>query len=122
MAFFTIRSASDAAGSVERPKYVKFVVDKSLMDTKEEEEKKNVTKKELQSSPYDKRFGADSRGNDRADRKYAASNYGVIERAKKNAEMTTLVLAIYAERLLLVAVFNAVVMGVSFVRTAVGAM
>ena len=53
------------------------------MDTKEEEEKKNVTKKELQSSPYDKRFGADSRGNDRADRKLAASNYGVLERAEK---------------------------------------
>ena len=28
-------------------------------------------------------IGADSRRNDRADRKYAASNYGVIERAKK---------------------------------------
>ena len=88
------------------------------METEEEEERQNVTK-ELQSSPYDERFGTDSRGNDRADRKLAASKYGVLERAKKNANMTTLVLAIYAERLLLVAVFTAVVV-VRLRRTAVG--
>ena len=41
---------------------------------------------------------------------------------EKNAEMTTLVLAIYAERLLLVAVFTVVVVEVSLVRPAVGAM
>ena len=52
------------------------------METEEEEERQNVTK-ELQSSPYDERFGTDSRGNDRADRKLAASNYGVLERAEK---------------------------------------
>ena len=45
---------SGAARSMERPKYVKTVADKSLMKTEEEEERKNVTKKELQSSPYDK--------------------------------------------------------------------
>ena len=39
---------------MERPKYGKTVANKSLMETEEEEERKNVTKKELQSSPYDK--------------------------------------------------------------------
>ena len=55
------------------------------METEEEEERQNKTK-ELQSSPYDERFGTDSRGNDRADRKLAASKYGVLERAKKNRQ------------------------------------
>ena len=39
---------------MDRPKYGKTVANKSLMETEEEEERKNVTKKELQSSPYDK--------------------------------------------------------------------
>ena len=39
---------------MERPKYGKTVANKSLMETEEEEERKNVTKKKLQSSPYDK--------------------------------------------------------------------
>ena len=55
------------------------------------------------------------------DRKLAASNYGVLERAE-NAEMTALVLAIYDDRLLFVVVFIAVVVEVSLKRTAVGAM
>ena len=38
------------------------------------------------------------------DRKLAATNHSVLERAKK-AEMTALVLAIYADRLLFVVVF-----------------
>ena len=87
------------------------------METEEEEERKNVTKKELQSSPYDKRFGVDSQENDRADRKLAASNYGFLERAEKNDELTTLVLAIYADRLLVVVVFIAVVVEASLKRT-----
>ena len=39
------------------------------------------------------------------DQKLAATNYGVLERAKKNAETTALVLTIYADRLLFVVVF-----------------
>jgi len=39
------------------------------------------------------------------DQKLAATNYGVLERAKKKAETTALVLAIYADRLLFVVVF-----------------
>ena len=38
------------------------------------------------------------------DRKLAATNYSVLERAKKNAEMTALVLVIYADRLFFVVV------------------
>ena len=79
-------------------------------------------RKKLQSSPYDKGFGgADSRGNDRSDRKLAASNYGVLKRAEQNAELTTLVLAIYADRLLVVVVFITVVVKMILKRTAVGA-
>ena len=44
-------------------------------------------------------FGADCWGDDYANRKIAASDCGVLERAeKKDAELTTLVLAIYINR------------------------
>ena len=42
--------------------------------------------------------------------------------ARKNAEMTALLLAMYDDRLLFVVVFIAVVVEVSLKRTAVGAM
>ena len=55
------------------------------METEEEEERLRMRqKKEWQSSPYDKRFGADGRGNDRADRKLAASDCGVLKFVEKS--------------------------------------
>ena len=59
------------------------------------------------------RFGADGRGNDDANHKLAAPDRGLLERAEKNAKLTTLVLAIYTDRLLLVVVLIAVVVVVS---------
>ena len=68
-------------------------------------------------------FGADCLGDDYANRKIAASDCGVLERAeKKDAELTTLVLAIYINRVLLVVVVILIVVEVSFSRIAVGTM
>ena len=78
------------------------------METKEEEERKNETKQELKSSPYDKR---------------SVLIVGeMIERigssllpttvswnALKHAEITALLLAIYADKLLVVVLFIAAV-------------
>ena len=53
-------------------------------ETEEEEERERMRqKKEWRSSPYDKIFGADGRGNGRADRKLAASDCGALEHAGK---------------------------------------
>ena len=93
------------------------------METEEEEERLRMRqKKEWQSSPYDKRFGADGRGNDRADRKLAASDCGVLKFVEKVTELTMLVLAIYVERVLIILVVISIAEVVSLSLTAVSAM
>ena len=52
----------------------------------------------------------------------AAPDRGLLERAEKNTKLTTLVLAIYTDRLLLVVVLIAVVVVVSLWRTAMATM
>ena len=74
------------------------------METEEEKERKNETKKELQLSPYDKRSALivgemiEWIGS-------SLLPTTVSWNAQKKAEMTALVLAIYADRLLFVVVF-----------------
>ena len=68
-------------------------------------------------------FGADCWGDDYANRKIAASDCGVLERAeKKDAELTTLVLAIYINRVLLVVVVILIVVVASLSKNAAGIM
>ena len=67
-------------------------------------------------------FGTDKLANDRANRTRVVSTEVYWNASKKNDELTTLVLTIYADRLLLVVVVILIVVVVSLSRTTVGAM
>ena len=107
-----MRSASHSTDFLERTKYAATVIVKSLMEPEGEEERR-MRRKKLGNHRLTIRFGADGRGNDYANNKLAAPDHGFLERAKRNAKLTTLVLAIYADGLLVVVVFIAVVVVVS---------
>ena len=53
------------------------------MKTEEEEERERMRQRKCQSSPYEKRFGADSLGNDRTYRKLVTFDRGVLGHAEK---------------------------------------
>ena len=108
-----MRSASCSAGLLERTKYAATVAVKSRMKPEGEEERRMRRKERIGNHRLTIRFGADGRGNDDANHKLAAPDRGLLERAERNAKLTTLVLAIYTDRLLLVVVLIAVVVVVS---------
>ena len=80
-----------------------------------------MTKEKNNNHCFTIRLGADARRNDRPNQKFI-SDRCVLIFSKKNTELIALVLAISADRLLVVVVFIAVVVEVDLKRTAVGAM
>ena len=103
-----MRSASHSNDLLERTKYAATVIVKSLMEPEGEEERR-MRRKKIDNHRLTIRLGADGRENDHANNKLASPDHGFLERAKRNAKLTTLVLAIYADRLLVVVVFIAAV-------------
>jgi len=56
------------------------------METKGEEERERIRRNKNGNHRFTIRFGAYGRGNDSANRKYAASDYGVLENAEKKLQ------------------------------------
>ena len=80
-----MRSASHSAEAVGRNKYATTVAVKSPMEKEREEKREKERKNEMEKNGNHRltiRFSADSWGNDRVNRKCAASNRGVLRSAE----------------------------------------
>ena len=84
-------------------------------------ESKNVTKEKNNNHCFTVRLGADAPRNDRPNQKFIP-DHCVLILSQKNTDLTALVLTIYADRLLVVVVFIAVVVEVSLKRSDLGTM
>ena len=102
-------------------KYADTVAIKALMETEGEKERKRIRRK-YGNHRFTIRFHADGWGNDRTNRKCTTSERDVLENAKKDTELTTLVLVIYADRLLLVVVFIMIIVVMILSKNAAGTM
>ena len=118
---FTMRPATRSAELVGMPKYASTVAVKSLIVTEGEEEREIMWRKKGITIVV-LRYGLVLMPGGTIVRIVSSHPTAVSWYYLKNAEITALVLAIYADRVLVVVVFIAVVVEVSLKKTAVGAM
>ena len=79
------RSTSHSAELMKRTKYTAAVATKSLIEREGEEESR--MRRKIGNYRLTKRFDADDRGNNHADHMLAASDRGLLERAKKRRQV-----------------------------------